>query len=122
MNIEEQFFKAFGIEKIKYEIPSREYDDDGKICSYYVEEQYPEITAERLLELLDILRTHFECYFWGNFSFDLIRKHSSHNGFYECEYRTGGNIKEIIISSFVAMKDKLKKEVKNQVRKVFEGE
>lgn len=58
MNIEEQFFKAFGIEKIKYEIPSREYDDDGEICSYYVEEQYPEITAERLLELEDILLKH----------------------------------------------------------------
>ena len=46
--LEKQFFDTFGIEPI--EIPSREYDSDGEICSYYVE--YPQITDRILLELI----------------------------------------------------------------------
>ena len=45
--LEKQFFDTFGIEPI--EIPSREYDSDGEICSYYVE--YPQITDRIYLEL-----------------------------------------------------------------------
>ena len=48
--LEKQFFDTFGIEPI--EIPSREYDSDGEICSYYVE--YPQITDRILLELICI--------------------------------------------------------------------
>ena len=51
--LEKQFFDTFGIEPI--EIPSREYDSDGEICSYYVE--YPQITDRILLELIIILGT-----------------------------------------------------------------
>ena len=49
-DLEKQFFDTFGIEPI--EIPSREYDSDGEICSYYVE--YPQITDSILLELTAI--------------------------------------------------------------------
>ena len=49
--LEKQFFDTFGIEPI--EIPSREYDSDGEICSYYVE--YPQITDRILLELIRII-------------------------------------------------------------------
>ena len=51
--LEKQFFDTFGIEPI--EIPSREYDSDGEICSYYVE--YPQITDRILLELIIISGT-----------------------------------------------------------------
>ena len=50
--LEKQFFDTFGIEPI--EIPSREYDSDGEICSYYVE--YP-IPDRILLELICILNS-----------------------------------------------------------------
>lgn len=48
--LEKQFFDTFGIEPM--EIPSREYNSDGEICSYYVE--YPQITDIILLELLAV--------------------------------------------------------------------
>ena len=47
-DLEKQFFDTFGIEPI--EIPSREYDSDGEICSYYVE--YPQITDTHYLKLI----------------------------------------------------------------------
>ena len=43
-DLEKQFFDAFKIEPM--EIPSREYNSNGEICSYYVE--YPQIT-DRIL-------------------------------------------------------------------------
>ena len=46
--IEKQFFDIFGIEPM--EIPSREYNSDGEICSYYVE--YPQITDTQYLQLV----------------------------------------------------------------------
>lgn len=46
-DLEKQFFDTFGIEP--YETPSREYDSDGEICSWYVE--YPQITDRILLKL-----------------------------------------------------------------------
>ena len=52
--LEKQFFDTFGIEPI--EIPSREYDSDGEICSYYVE--YPQITDRILLELICMANQH----------------------------------------------------------------
>ena len=51
--LEKQFFDTFGIEPM--EIPSREYDSNGEICSYYVE--YPQITDRILLELICLLNT-----------------------------------------------------------------
>ena len=62
--LEKQFFDTFGIEPI--EIPSREYESDGEICSYYVE--YPQITDRILLELICILNentTLDETYYQG---------------------------------------------------------
>lgn len=52
--LEKQFFDTFGIEPI--EIPSREYDSDGEICSYYIE--YPQITDSILLELICMANQH----------------------------------------------------------------
>lgn len=56
-NLEKQFFDTFGIEP--KETPSREYDSDGEICSYYVE--YPQITDRILLELICICSRYGFC-------------------------------------------------------------
>lgn len=48
--LEKKFFETFGIKP--YKTPSREYDSDGKICSYYIE--YPQITDRMWLELVRI--------------------------------------------------------------------
>ena len=49
--LEKQFFDTFGIEP--YETPSREYDSDGEICSWYVE--YPQITDTHYLKMVVFL-------------------------------------------------------------------
>ncbi len=54
-DLEKQFFYTFEIKP--YETPSREYDSDGEICSWYVE--YPEITDRILLKLICLLSAYF---------------------------------------------------------------
>ena len=98
MTIEEKFFKTFGIGKREYETPSREYDDDGEICSYYVEEEYPEITDRVILELICILSNNNCC------RADII-------GWIEYE-----DLREIILRRIIVYKD----EVKSQVQALFE--
>lgn len=53
--LEQQFFKVFGIEPKIYETDGRDIDDNGDVCSWYIEEIYPEITDRVLLELICIL-------------------------------------------------------------------
>lgn len=53
--LEKQFFDTFGIEP--YEIPSREYNADGEVCSWFVE--YPQITDRILLELICLNNRHY---------------------------------------------------------------
>ena len=52
--LEEQFFKVFGIEPKIYKTDGRDIDDNGDVCSWYIEEVYPEITDRKLLELICI--------------------------------------------------------------------
>ena len=60
-----KFFDTFEIKP--FEKPSREYDSDGEICSYYVE--YPEITDKHYLIMLAILTCcDDEQYDWRNLS------------------------------------------------------
>ena len=54
----EEFFEAFDIKPKRYKKPSREYDSNGEICSYYVEEVYPKITDRILLGLICIYNTY----------------------------------------------------------------
>lgn len=56
--IEKQFFDTFGIEP--KEIPSREYDSNGEICSYYVE--YPQITDTHYLKLICIISQELDSF------------------------------------------------------------
>ena len=58
--IEQQFFKVFGIEPKIYETNGRDIDDNGDICSWYIEEIYPEITDRVLLELICITINHYD--------------------------------------------------------------
>lgn len=50
----EMFFKTFGIEKIEYETPGRDWDDDG-LASWYVEKDYPALTPDVLVHLIVLL-------------------------------------------------------------------
>lgn len=52
--LEEQFFKVFGIEPKIYKTDGRDIDDNGDVCSWYIEEVYPEITDRVLLEIICI--------------------------------------------------------------------
>ena len=63
IEVEKQFFDTFGIEPM--EIPSREYDSDGEICSYYVE--YPQITDRILLELENIIHREYNILIYEHF-------------------------------------------------------
>lgn len=58
MTIEEEFFKAFGIEPFKHYRPVKNYNFGGDNGYQYTEEfVYPEITAEILLKLICISST-----------------------------------------------------------------
>ena len=64
-DIIKKFFDTFEIKP--FEKPSRQYDSDGEICSYYVE--YPEITDTHYLTMLAILTCcDDEQYDWRNLS------------------------------------------------------
>ena len=52
--LEKEFFKTFGIEPKIYETDGRDIDDNGDVCSWYIEEVYPEITDRKLLEMICI--------------------------------------------------------------------
>ena len=54
--LEKQFFDTFGIEP--YREPSREYNSDGEICSWYIE--YPQITDKQYLELICMVMNIFD--------------------------------------------------------------
>ena len=47
-----EFYRIFEIPKIKITLPGRDIDDNGDICSWYVEEVYPDIEPF-FFELLD---------------------------------------------------------------------
>ena len=70
--LEKQFFDTFGIEPI--EIPSREYDSDGEICSYYVE--YPQITDRILLGIIAKIMWSYSC---TQNDFDAYKVHTVDN-------------------------------------------
>ncbi|MBE7084241.1 MAG: hypothetical protein E7373_06560 [Clostridiales bacterium] len=56
--LEEQFFRTFGIEPKIYKTDGRDIDDNGDVCSWYIEEVYPEITDRKLLEMICIMNKH----------------------------------------------------------------
>ena len=89
--LEKQFFDTFGIEPI--ELPSREYDLDGEICSYYVE--YPQITDRILLELYCIVGDY--CVITAD---------------------TVSELKEKILKNCIRLQRVV--DIKHQVRKLFE--
>lgn len=53
--LEQEFFKVFGIESKIYKTDGRDIDDNGDVCSWYIEEIYLEITDRRLLEMICII-------------------------------------------------------------------
>ena len=117
MTIEEKFFKTFGIEPIKVEVPSREYDSNGEVCSFYVEESYPEITDRILLELIEILREYYKLVFWrtgDSKCLDICGDKRTN-----VLYRTCDTLRNSILNSLICMQ-KENKNLKQQVRSLFE--
>ena len=82
--LEKQFFDTFGIESI--EIPSREYDSDGEICSYYVE--YPQITDRILLGIIAKIMWSYSC---------------TQNDFDAYEVHTVDNLKEAVLKHAIEL-------------------
>lgn len=52
------FFRVFGIEPKIYKTDGRDIDDNGDVCSWYIEEVYPEISDRKLLEMICILSAY----------------------------------------------------------------
>ncbi len=97
-----KFFDTFEIEP--YKTPSREYDSDGEICSYYIE--YPEITDHILLELICIL---------GNNSYFLITDDG-------LPIDVDGLKKSVLHSLTLQAKFDKNKVLKQQIQELFKGE
>lgn len=49
----EKFCEIFEIDKLKYETPGRDWDEEG-LCSYYIEECDPSFEDSLFFELLDL--------------------------------------------------------------------
>jgi len=107
--IEEQFFKTFGIEPFIYcsnprlDCSARSEGTCKKECEYYSGILYPEITAEILLELICILNKHYQ----DN---------------YQCATMLVGTTIEEVKKCILSECFENEKHIKAQVRKVFEGE
>lgn len=52
----EEFYELFNIPKIEYTSPGRTVDEDGEICDYYIEKEYPSIEPV-FFELLNYYNT-----------------------------------------------------------------
>lgn len=52
----EEFYELFKIPKIEYTSPGRTVDDEGEICDYYIEKEYPSIVPV-FFELLNYYAT-----------------------------------------------------------------
>lgn len=64
--LEQEFFNVFGIELKIYETDGRDIDDNGDVCSWYIEEVYPEITDRKLLEMICIAMKYKNTYQFVN--------------------------------------------------------
>lgn len=101
-DLEKQFFDTFGIEP--YREPSREYNSNGEICSWYIE--YPQITHRHYLELMVLHNIYLE------------------TKLYSLDYKS---LKEEILQDLIDEQElrKLKKDyvqdgLKRDVQKIFE--
>ena len=92
--LEKQFFDTFGIEP--YREPSREYNLDGEICSWYIE--YPQISDRHYLKLFML--------------------YSSIQNFSMC-YDNLDSFKEAILEEFIENSEDFNK---HQVPAIFEGD
>lgn len=128
-DLEKQFFDTFGIEPIERKacnsFPCGNSRKSCENCNDYTiyKIEYPQITDRILLELFDILRTAYNIDFWsidGDFVMDLRDKQASFTNIF---YRTGGDLKESILSSLnLVVKQNFigNDKIKHQVRTLFE--
>lgn len=102
--LEQEFFKVFGIEPKIYETDGRDIDDNGDVCSWYIEEIYPEITDRKLLEMICIYNS---TYTNGYTNYSLLNE------------RNIEKLKEQILKNCLIVRD----DIKHQIQQLFkEGE
>ena len=58
-NVWDEFFDTFQFDKINYEVPGRDWDDDG-LSSWYVEKSWPFISAEILINLICLTQQYYQ--------------------------------------------------------------
>ena len=58
-NVWDEFFDTFQFDKINYEVPGRDWDDDG-LSSWYVEKSWPHISAEILINLICLTQQYYQ--------------------------------------------------------------
>lgn len=97
------FFEIFEIPKIKYETPGRVEDNDGEICEWYIEEDYPSIEPV----FFDLL-CYYETYLWGK------EKNTKLNS-YELKH----DLIKIILEEYNNTEGDLKKEIKRDIQEIF---
>lgn len=129
--LEKHFFDTFGIEARKVKICRninycpKKYKLCNDDCKHWqvIRIDYPEITDRILLELFDILRKYYNLNFWtidNSFVMDMRDKSASYTNVL---YRTGGDLKESILSSLnlVVKQNFIDNDtIKHQVRTLFE--
>ena len=104
MNLSDEFFKLFDIKKVEYREPARVEDNNGDLCEWYIEYDYPCIEPV---------------------FFDLLN-------LYEVQYRgrevncplKSYNLKLCLMQSLIdlynVIEDKLKEELKRDIQNIFE--
>lgn len=115
MTIEEEFFKAFGVKPKK----AQQIVGNDVFFNVIENEYYPEITAEKLLDLASILMLQFQVVFYFDYEFCFSSEFSNST---RPICNRCNDFKELIIRTTIVCGgiDTLKKEIEPQIRKLFE--
>lgn len=50
--MKDKFYKLFKLDKVKWREPAREVDNDGNVCAWYINEDYPPFTDQVIVDLI----------------------------------------------------------------------
>lgn len=53
--MKDKFYQIFKLDKVKWREPAREVDDDGNVCAWYINEDYPPFTDQVIVDLICLL-------------------------------------------------------------------
>lgn len=103
INVRNLFFELFEIPKVEYKEPSRMVDNNGDICAWYVNEDYP-IIEDVFFDLLNL----YEVQYNGQ----IISTNLS-------EYDLKSNLMKCLVNLYDALNDELKQQLKIDVQDIF---